>query len=176
MVTPRDWQMRPLIVACMAAVIVAGLGAAAVSADTPGDEQRPINIDVRDMAIGDVLRMLGQAADVNIIVGQGVVGDIQSLTLRNVSVEAALRLITEAQGYHWRLDENVYVVSADPAPGAEPAPGPAMSDPEGQEGQPVGSQQGGSVPPPPPVPPIHDAPPAPVPLSLIHISEPTRPY
>jgi len=149
MVTPRSRQMRPLIVACMAALIVAGLGAGAVGADTPGDEQRPINIDVRDMAIGDVLRMLGQAADVNIIVGQGVEGDIQSLTLRNVSVETALRLITEAQGYYWRRDENVYVVSAEPAPGTEPAPEPAVSAAEGSEGQPQEAAPGGTVPAPP---------------------------
>ncbi len=161
MVTPRNWQMRPLIVACMAALIVAGLGAGAVGADTPGDEQRPINIDVRDMAIGDVLRMLGQAANVNIIVGQGVEGDIQSLTLRNVSVETALRLITEAQGYYWRRDENVYVVSAEPTPGAEPAPERAVSEPETQAGQPEEAAPGGTVPAPPPEPPVGGGPPPP---------------
>ncbi len=154
MVTLRNRQMRPLIVACVAATVMAGLSAGgALGADTPGDEQRPINIDVRDMQIGDVLRMLGQAAGVNIIVGQGVEGEIQSLTLRNVSVETALRLITEAQGYYWRRDENVYVVSAEPAPGAREGAEPAVSPPESSAGQPPEEEVGGGiVPPPPPVP------------------------
>ncbi len=150
MVTLLYRQMKPLIVASIAAAIMLGLGAAgAFGAGAPGDEQRPINIDVQDMQIGDVLRMLGQAAEVNIIVGQGVSGEIQSLTLRNVSVETALRLITEAHGYHWRMDGNVYVVSAEPA-----------RAPEGPEAQPPEDSVAPAVPPPPE--PGFGEPPAPV--------------
>lgn len=151
MVTPEHRQTKLLLAACFAVVLVLGLGmTVAMGQEAPADEQRPINIDVRDMAIGDVLRMLGQAADVNIIVSQGVVGDIQSLTLRNVSVETALRLITEAHGYYWRVDDGVYVVSAE-AP-AEPGPtalAPAPRAPEGPAGQPPESTPGSQVPAPP---------------------------
>jgi len=152
-VTPEHRQTKLLIVACFAAVLALGLGATgALGADAPGEEQRPINIDVRDMAIGDVLRMLGQAADVNIIVSQGVVGDIQSLTLRNVSVETALRLITEAHGFYWRIDDGVYVVSAEPPAGPAPAgPVPAPRTPEDGAGQPP-EDSASTVPAPPRVP------------------------
>ncbi|MGD9495070.1 MAG: secretin and TonB N-terminal domain-containing protein, partial [Armatimonadota bacterium] len=148
MVTLRSRQMKPLFVAFVVAGVMLGLAVSgALGAEPAGDEQRPINIDVRDMAIGDVLRMLGQAAGVNIIVGQNVTGEIQSLTLRNVSVEAALRRITEAYGYHWRLEDNIYVVSSQPAPEPRVVAAPAVAEPEGPEGQPRGDA--GGVPPPP---------------------------
>lgn len=135
--TPEHRHIKLLLAACFAALLALGLGTmVATAADAPA-EDLPINIDVRDMAIGDVLRMLGQTADVNIIVGEGVVGDIQSLTLRNVSVETALRLITEAHGYYWRVDDGVYVVSAEPpAQSGSSAPAPEERAPEGPEGQP----------------------------------------
>lgn len=151
MVTPEYRQRKLLVIACFTAVIALGLGmTAAWAQDAPAEEQRPINIDVRDMAIGDVLRMLGQAANVNIIVGQGVVGNIQSLTLRNVSVETALRLITEAHGYYWRVDDGVYVVSAEPpeAPSVT-ASAPAPRAPEGEGGQPPADRPSTHVPAPP---------------------------
>ncbi|MEA3399984.1 MAG: hypothetical protein U9R79_01950 [Armatimonadota bacterium] len=114
--TLRNRRMKRLTVACIAFTIILGIGAvAAVTAEeAAGQEQRLINIDVRDMEISDVLRMLGKAANVNIIVGHGVAGEIETLTLHDVSVERALRLITESEGYHWRQDDNVYVVSAEP--------------------------------------------------------------
>ncbi len=148
MVTLRNWQKKPLIVACMAAAVMVGLCATGAPGADNSEDQQPINIDVRDMQIGDVLRMLGQAANVNIIVGQGVEGEIQSLTLRNVSVETALRLITEAQGYYWRRDENVYVVTAEPPPTDAATAAPAVSQPESAAGQPPEAEVT-PVPPPP---------------------------
>lgn len=149
MVTLRNWQKKPLIVACMAAAVMVGLCATGAPGADSSEDQLPINIDVRDMQIGDVLRMLGQAANVNIIVGKGVEGEIQSLTLRNVSVETALRLITEAQGYYWRRDDNVYVVSAEPPPPTDVATTPAVSEPESAAGQPPDTQAEVNVPRPP---------------------------
>ncbi|MBD3293638.1 MAG: hypothetical protein GF393_11995, partial [Armatimonadia bacterium] len=105
-------QTKASIVACIAAILVVGL-CIPVGADAPADD-RPINIDVRDMQIGDVLRMLGKAANVNIIVGKGVTGEIGSLTLRDVSVEKALQAIATANGYHWRKDGNIYFVTSEP--------------------------------------------------------------
>jgi type II secretory pathway component GspD/PulD (secretin) len=147
-------QKMAFIVPCMAAIFVCGLSVQALGVDATAEEQRPINIDVRDMAIGDVLRMLGQAANVNIIVGQGVSGDVQSLTLRNVSVETALRTITQAHGYYWHKDGNIYIVSSEPrsipeapAPAAEMRPARAI---EGAAGQPPEAQAYPSVIPPPP--------------------------
>lgn len=145
-------QSKAFIVTCIAAVFAFGLGAGIACADAP-EEQRPINIDVRDMAIGDVLRMLGQAANVNIIVGQGVSGDVQSLTLRDVSVETALRTITQAHGYHWHKDGNIYIVSAEPRrvptePETDETRPPRVSpDPDGASPDPA--PRHGEVPPPP---------------------------
>ena len=133
---------KPLMAICIAAMV--GLGAWTCAAQGVGEaaaqEERLINIDVRDMAVSDVLRMLGQAAECNIIVGQGVTGNIQSLTLRNVSVETALRLVTEAEGYFWRYEDNVYLVSATPMPsrpsGSANTAQPVGSPVEGVAGQP----------------------------------------
>ena len=142
MVTLVRRYSRLLTILSIAAMVGGGvcLTPAAADTDTAAQEDRPINIDVRDMAIGDVLRMLGQAANVNIIVGRGVSGDLQSLTLRNVYVEDALRLITEAQGFYWRKDGNVYVVSADPPAVTAGSGAPTVIIPlnvEGDPGQPV---------------------------------------
>ncbi len=136
MVTLVRRETRLLTILCIAALIGSGLCVSlAVAADeSPAQEDRPINIDVRDMAIGDVLRMLGQAANVNIIVGKGVEGDIQSLTLRSIYVDDALRLITETEGFHWRKDGNVYVVTAEaPADGGTSGT-PIVRTPQGAEG------------------------------------------
>jgi type II secretory pathway component GspD/PulD (secretin) len=119
-VTLLKRQMKAFIVACIAATLVVGLSIPAVAAqDAPADDDRPINIDVRDMQIGDVLRMLGKAADANIIVGKNVTGEIGSLTLRDVSVEVALRAIATANGYHWRKDGNIYFVTEEPTEAVE---------------------------------------------------------
>jgi type II secretory pathway component GspD/PulD (secretin) len=149
-VTLFNRQMRAFIVVCIAGTLVLGFGIAAAGADAAADGDRPINIDVRDMEIGDVLRMLGKAADANIIVGKNVTGEINSLTLRDVSVEMALRAIASANGYHWRKDGNIYFVTAE-APAVEPQPAlddPASRMPEGPAGQPPEDEVAG-IPAPP---------------------------
>lgn len=155
-VTLYNRQMKAFIVACIAATLVLGPGIWAAGADTLAADDRPINIDVRDMMIGDVLRMLAKAADVNIIVGKGVTGEIGSLTLREVSVEDALKAITEANGYYWRRDGNIYFVTSEPPPaGAEPATAEAPRTVEGGAGQPPRDEsvpRSADVPPPPETP------------------------
>lgn len=146
-------QTKAFIVACIAATLVVGLGIPAVGADAPADDDRPINIDVRDMEIGDVLRMLGKAANVNIIVGKGVTGEIGSLTLRDVSVEMALRAIATANGYYWRKDGNIYFVTSEPAAletEAGEIEGGTVRAPEGGAGQPPEGEGGEAVDIPPP--------------------------
>lgn len=152
--TLRNRHIKPLVVACIAATLMLGIGvrSGAEADDQMSQEHRPISIDVRDMEIGEVLRMVGQAAGVNIIVGQGVSGEIQSLSLHNVSVETALRLITETNGYYWSRDDNVYVVSAqsrapEPPEAREESVEPPVSPREGAEGQPQGDDA--SIPAPP---------------------------
>ena len=142
-------QTKAFIVACIAATLVVGFTIPAVG-DVAADDDRPINIDVRDMQIGDVLRMLGKAANVNIIVGKNVTGEIGSLTLRDVSVETALRAIATANGYYWRKDGNIYFVTSEPTGLEEEvaAAEPQDAAPEDQAGQPP-QDQGADIPAPP---------------------------
>ncbi len=154
-----NWKMKAFIVACIAATIAIGPAVQTVQADSATDDDRPINIDVRDMEIGDVLRMLGKAADVNIIVGKGVSGEISSLTLRDVSVEVALKAITQANGYYWRKDGNIYFVSSEPPVSATAAAEETddtvhSQGSEGRAGQPPTAEPGeqGTETPPPPTP------------------------
>jgi len=91
-------------------------------AETP-NEQRLINIDVKDGSIDAVLRMLAKAAAVNIVIGENVTGRVETVSLRDVTVETALRLITITHGYHWYREGNVYVVTAKPPPGAPASQG-----------------------------------------------------
>jgi len=148
-VTLLNRQTKAFIVACIAATLVVGFTIPAVG-DVAADDDRPINIDVRDMQIGDVLRMLGKAANVNIIVGKNVTGEIGSLTLRDVSVETALRAIATANGYYWRKDGNIYFVTSEPTGLEEEvaAAEPQDAAPEDQAGQPP-QDQGADIPAPP---------------------------
>jgi len=166
----RTWQQN-MITACIIAVLaIAVCGRVALAqaeADIP-NEQRLINIDVKDGAIDAVLRMLAKAAGVNIVIGENVTGRVEAVSLRDVTVETALRLITITHGYHWYREGNVYVVTAKPPPGAsasagelrpgiggpgpERATGPAPSVTPTLEGSvPVQSAEGARAVAPPPV-------------------------
>jgi type II secretory pathway component GspD/PulD (secretin) len=115
MLKPTRRYQVPLI--CMAALLAVTIGGAALAQETakPGDQQL-INIDVKDAPVEQVLRMLAKAANVNILIGQDVKGTVPAISLRDVSVDAALRLIAKSQGFYWYKDDNVYVVSAKPGP------------------------------------------------------------
>lgn len=150
MVTLQNRDTRLLAVVAIAALAILMTVAVAAGADAAPEQERLINIEVRDMAVGDVLRMLGQHAGVNIIVGKGVTGEIQSLTLRDVPVEDALRHISEANGLYWRKDGNVYIVTSEPPTTLRPTAVPtARQEPEGAAGQPPDDSTAASVPPPP---------------------------
>lgn len=113
---------------------------ASVADDTP-DEERLINIDVKDGEISAVLRMLAKAANVQIVIGENVVGRVEAMTLRDVTVDTALRMLTLTKGYHWYKEGNIYVVTSGDVPGLPPG--------GGSQGttvlQPQGSPQQGSA-------------------------------
>ncbi len=117
----KSWQQKMIatcVIAMLAISAVCGRVAPAQSeADIP-NEQHLINIDVKDGAIDAVLRMLAKAAGVNIVIGENVTGRVETVVLRDVTVETALEMITIAQGYHWYRKDNVYLVTAEPFPGA----------------------------------------------------------
>ena len=113
---------------------------ASVADDTP-DEERLINIDVKDGEISAVLRMLAKAANVDIVIGENVVGRVEAMTLRDVTVDTALRMLTLTKGYHWHKEGNIYVVTSGDVPGLPPG--------GGSQGttvlQPLGSSQQGTA-------------------------------
>ena len=113
MLKPCRRQVTPLVLA--AALIAALIGSAAFAEPAPpASDQQLINIDVKDAPVEQVLRMLAKAANVNILIGQDVKGTVQAVSLRDVTVDAALRLIAKTQGFYWYRDDNVYVVSKTP--------------------------------------------------------------
>ena len=121
------------------ALIAAMIGTAAFAGTSDeAPESQLINIDVKDAPVEQVMRMLAKAANVNIVVGQDVTGTVQAISLRDVTVETALRLIAHSQGFHWYKDENAYIVSKQPPPAmampaaAQPAQQPAMTAPAGE--------------------------------------------
>ncbi|MBC7286765.1 MAG: hypothetical protein H5T86_01730 [Armatimonadetes bacterium] len=129
-------------------------------AQAPEPSGTSVTIDAKDVDIAEVLRMLGKAGGVNIVVGQNVQGSIDTINLHDVDIETALRIIAEAQGLYWYKEGNVYVVTGVKPVGrlgngeqtttTEPKP---VSAPAPQ--QPVGVQPGQ-----PPAAPPQQAPPA----------------
>ncbi len=120
------WQQKMMatcVIAMLAICAVCGRVALAQSEGDVANEQRLINIDVKDGAIDAVLRMLAKAAAVNIVIGENVTGRVEAVSLHDVTVETALRMITIAHGYHWYREGNVYVVTAKPPPGASSSTG-----------------------------------------------------
>jgi len=141
-----------MVVITMSVVVTAILCGSAIAqseAETPSG-QRLINIDVKDGAIDQVLRMLAKAAEVNIVIGENVTGRVEAVSLRDVTVETALRLITITHGYYWYREGNVYVVTANPPPsagGMVPAHGPTGRDTGASRGEvrTVSPETGGAV-------------------------------
>ncbi|MBU0607881.1 MAG: hypothetical protein KKI08_08325 [Armatimonadetes bacterium] len=112
-------RQRSVILSLFAALVFTALMGSVVCADSPrGGEQQLINIDVKDAPVEQVLRMLAKAADVNIIVGQDVKGTVEAVTLKDVTVDTALRMIARSLGFFWYKEDNVYFVSTQPQAGA----------------------------------------------------------
>lgn len=176
MLKPCRRHVSPLLLA--AALLAAALVGAGAMAQMPeatpiAGEQQLINIDVKEAPVEQVLRMLAKAANVNILIGQDVKGTVESVTLRDVTVDAALRLIAKSQGFFWYKDDNVYVVSKT-APAGVPVTPDAAGSPQVLPSPAVpGAGYGGgqtSVVPMPTAPP-----PAPLPVPAPELSSPPIP-
>lgn len=114
----RSTILVSVVVAALAVAISLAPRFIPVSAadDTP-EEERLINIDVKDGEISAVLRMLAKAADVQIVIGENVVGRVEAMALRDVTVDTALRMLTLTKGYHWYKEGDIYVVTSQVVPG-----------------------------------------------------------
>ncbi len=133
------WPQK-LLVALTIGVLLALLGVSSpAKAESPAD-QPPIDIDIKGGDIIDVARMLSRATGVDIIINEGVEGEIPSMNLKGKTVEEALWLIAQSRNYRcYKVDDQTYII----APGALPA-GP------GGQGRPTelsfGGQSSASLP------------------------------
>jgi len=101
------WKNRlslEIVAVLLAAVgLVLGSGAAQVAS-----EMNPalISLDVKQMDLQDVLRLIAEKAHVNIIAGREVQGTV-TLRLKNVDLWRALEAVLEACGYTYREEEGI---------------------------------------------------------------------
>ncbi len=125
MFSSQLWQQKIAITLIIAALIaIMGVAGPLRADQQPG--QLPINIDIKAGSIVDVLRMLGRAADVDIVITQGVEGEIPSMKLQGKTVEQALWLIAQATGYRcYKVDDTTYIIS--PSALSAPLPGQQMA-------------------------------------------------
>jgi len=122
-------RSAPFSIFLAAMTVVVFIGAQAWADAPKSGEQQLINIDVKDAPIEQVLRMLAKAADVNIIVGQDVKGNVEAITLRDVTIETALKMIARSMGFYWYKEDNVYFVTKEPPAEAVSSSRPTESTP-----------------------------------------------
>ena len=144
-------RSRPGITLVVMGALLLALGVVAlVGAEEPAPAGGPvlINLDVKGGDIAEVMRMLGGAAGVDIILEEGVTGTVPNVNLRDKTVEEALCLIAQTRGYQVRkFDPTTYLIL--PANATGPLPG-----------TPVNGNAEGTAPPPPLLPYVEIEPPA----------------
>ena len=99
-----------ILLAAGGLVLGSGLGLAQVAS-----EKTPtlISLDVKQMDLQDVLRLIAEKANINIIAGREVAG-VVTLRLRNVDLWEALRAVLGASGFTYREEEGIIrVVKAE---------------------------------------------------------------
>lgn len=96
-----------------AAVLLAAAGAEPVAAETPESrkDRAPFSMEFRGAEIKDVLRAVGQAANLNLVVSETVTGQI-TLSLKDVDVLDALDAILKTKGLTYVRQGNIVRVVA----------------------------------------------------------------
>jgi type II secretory pathway component HofQ len=81
-------------------------------AQTPASTPRaPVDLDLKDVDIADVCRLLADVGHVNIVVADDVHGSV-TLRLRGVPWDRALDVILETKGFHTVQQADVIIVRA----------------------------------------------------------------
>jgi type IV pilus assembly protein PilQ len=96
--------MKPHLMHLIVAAILLAVPAFAETAPQPASS--PISLEFRDADIKDVMRAMGQAADLNLIVGDTVTGRV-SLSVKNVDVWEALESILKTRGLTYVRNANM---------------------------------------------------------------------
>jgi type II secretory pathway component GspD/PulD (secretin) len=92
-----------ILLAVVGLVLGSGSGLAkAASGKTPA----LISLDVKQMDLQDVLRLIAEKANINIIAGREVAGEV-TLRLKNVDLWEALDAVLEASGFTYREEEGI---------------------------------------------------------------------
>jgi type IV pilus assembly protein PilQ len=101
------------IVLLVIALVLLALGnAGADTIDVTGAAGAPFSMEFRDAEIKDVLRAVGQAANLNIIINDSVSGRV-TLSLKNVDLWAALESILKTKGLTYVRDANMVRVLSE---------------------------------------------------------------
>lgn len=70
-----------------------------------------VSLEVAGAPISQVLSLIASQHDLNVVASADVVGDL-SVNLKNVSLDEALTAILKVNGYTWKREGNILVVSA----------------------------------------------------------------
>ena len=98
---------RGRIVLLIAALALLALGVAdADTIEVTGETGAPFSMEFRDAEIKDVLRAVGQAANLNIIISDAVTGQV-TMSLKDVDLWAALESILKTKGLTYVRDANM---------------------------------------------------------------------
>ncbi|MGE5308011.1 MAG: secretin N-terminal domain-containing protein [Deltaproteobacteria bacterium] len=85
------------------------LGVMLLFAVTVSAEERLITLDVKDMEIADVIRMIADQSDSNIIISRNVKGQV-SLNLQEVTIDKALDSILKINSFGYYREGNIIMV------------------------------------------------------------------
>lgn len=115
----RDARSGAGVMHAMAiAAVLAGAGPAAAERDMCGRHPvyrgHRIDLDVKDADLQDVLRLLSDAGNVNLVVGDGVHGSL-TMRLRSVPWDQVLCTVARLKRLRVTVDGNVVMVRADTA-------------------------------------------------------------
>ena len=106
----RWYGVNKTVVLLMAALIItfaaSGVGAQEKATGTASVSGQVISLNVTQMDLQDVLRLIAEKANLNIIISKEVAGTV-TLRLKNVDLWHALGVILETNGFTYREEEGI---------------------------------------------------------------------
>jgi len=94
-----------VVAAAIVTLVVAGVGAQEKSTVSLS-EGETINLNVNQMELPKLLRLIAEQANLNIVIGKEVAGPV-SVRLKNVNLWEALTAILEVSGFGYRVEEGI---------------------------------------------------------------------
>lgn len=95
---------------------------------TPPSTGSLITLDFTRAAVSDILTMIGREGNVDIIIGEDVIGTLKSVHLTDKTADQAIRMVAQSAGIPWKkLDSHTYLVGK----AATPDNVASLADPDG---------------------------------------------